>query len=67
MLRSLRQAFARRFVCPARGHRYDTPDFNLCTLYFCARCGKEMFDRTFEDLRAMPPISDEQLESLHHR
>lgn len=29
MLRSLRQAFARRFVCPARGHRYDTPDFTV--------------------------------------
>ncbi len=64
MLLQLHRAFARRFICPASGHRYDTPDFTVNTLYFCARCGKEMFDRTIEDLRAMPPLSDEQLESL---
>jgi hypothetical protein len=64
MLLQLRRAFARRFICPARGHRYDTPDFTVNTLYFCARCHKEMFDRTIDDLRALPPLSDEQLESL---
>jgi len=63
MLRRLRRAFARRFICPARGHRYDTPDFAVNCLYFCARCGKEMFDRTIDDLRAMPPMSDEQMEA----
>ena len=63
MLRTLRQAFARRFICPARGHRYDTPDFTVNCLYHCARCGKEMFDRTFADLRALPPLSDEQMDA----
>lgn len=67
MLRRLRRALARRFICPSRGHRYDTPDFVVNTLYFCARCGKEMFDRSIEDLRAMPPLSDEQVESLHRQ
>ena len=64
MLLQLRRAFARLFICPARGHRYDTPDFTVNTLYFCTRCHEEMFDRTIDDLRAMPPLSDEQLESL---
>lgn len=67
MLRKLRRAFARRFICPARGHYYDTPDFTVNTLYFCSRCGKEMFDRTLDDLRAMPPLTDSQIESLHRQ
>jgi len=67
MLLQLRRAFARRFICPARGHRYDTPDFSVNTLYFCVRCHKEMFDRTIEDLRTLPPLSDEQLESLQRQ
>ena len=67
MLLQLRRAFAHRFICPVRGHRYDTPDFTLNTLYFCTRCGKEMFDRTIDELRSLPPLTDAQLETLQRQ
>jgi len=49
-------------VCWFRGHQYNTPVFESNVLYPCARCGREMFDRTFDDIE---PLSDEQLEELH--
>lgn len=51
----------RQLVCKVRGHRYDTPVFMSNCLYFCSCCGREMFDRTFEDIE---PLTDEQMEEL---
>lgn len=51
----------RRLLCRVRGHVYDTPHFRADHLYFCSRCGREMFDRTFDDLRKFPPFTAEEL------
>lgn len=51
-------------VCRFRRCNYDTPVFRLNALYFCTRCGKEICGRTIADLRAMPPLDDEDLEEL---
>ncbi len=48
----------RRFVCKIKGHHYPTLTFTSNALYFCSRCGKEMFDRTFDDL--VPMTADER-------
>jgi hypothetical protein len=52
----------RRLACKLRGHRYDTPEFSLNTLYFCSCCGRELLDRTFDDIE---PMSDEDIEQMH--
>lgn len=51
-------------ACRIAGHRYNFPYFKTNALYFCTRCSKEMFDRTLDDLRAMPPMSDEDMEDF---
>lgn len=49
-------------VCKARGKcRYDTYCFQTNVLYFCVRCSKEMFNRTFDDIE---PLSEEDHEWL---
>ncbi len=45
--------FLKRLICKIRGHKYLTRTFTSNALYFCDRCGKEMFDRTFADLEPM--------------
>jgi hypothetical protein len=59
-MRRLREFFA-RLRCGLRGHQYDTPVFMTDCFYFCSCCGREMFNRRFEDLR---PLSDEQRQML---
>ncbi|HJW25155.1 MAG TPA: hypothetical protein VJ576_09675 [Rhodocyclaceae bacterium] len=49
-------------VCRFRGHNYGAPVFRLNCLYPCTRCGREMFDRTFDDIE---PLIDDELEELH--
>lgn len=43
-------------VCQFRGHDYPFYEIHSYSLYFCTRCHREMFGRTFADLR---PMSDE--------
>lgn len=44
----------RRPICLAVGCRFDTPVFQSNRLYFCTRCTREMFGRTFADLQPEP-------------
>lgn len=39
-----------RAVCALRGCWYESPVFRSNRLYFCTRCKREMFGRSFEDL-----------------
>lgn len=41
-------------VCSIKGCHYDTPVIDSYSLYFCSRCGREVFDRTFADLAPIP-------------
>lgn len=41
---------ARRPLCLLIGCRFEAPVFQSNRLYFCARCTREMFGRTFADL-----------------
>lgn len=59
-LRQIKQRMLRP-VCRIRGHRYETPFFMPNYLYFCARCGREMLNRTFADIK---PLTDEEREML---
>ncbi|HJW55856.1 MAG TPA: hypothetical protein VJ577_11330 [Burkholderiaceae bacterium] len=52
----------KRAVCLIRGHSYNTPEFRGNSLYFCSRCGREMFGRTFADIE---PMSDDEIEMMH--
>lgn len=45
--------------------RYESPVIRSNCLYFCSRCDKEMFGRTFDDLLNMEPLSDEEIEEIH--
>lgn len=56
-----------RPVCLLNGHDYPTLEFRDNALYFCSRCGKEILDRTFDDLRAMRPMDDDELEDMHRQ
>ncbi len=59
----LMKQFLKRLICKFKGHRYPASAIMPgCALYFCERCGKEMFDRTFDDLREMGPMTDEEQE-----
>ncbi|MDO8933352.1 MAG: hypothetical protein Q7U97_13240, partial [Rhodocyclaceae bacterium] len=46
VMRALRNA-ASRLVCLFRGHNYPGYEIRMNCLYFCTRCHREMFDRTF--------------------
>lgn len=55
-----------RIACFFGRHDFPALEIHLNALYFCARgCGCEMFGRTLDDLRAMPPIDDERLAEIH--
>jgi hypothetical protein len=54
-------------VCYFKGHDYQTLDFRDNALYFCARCRKEILDRTLDDLRNMRPMDDDELEDMHRQ
>lgn len=43
-----------RLVCMVQGCHFKTPYFQSNRLYFCTRCDREMFGRTFEDLTPEP-------------
>lgn len=43
----------KRIACFFVGHRYETDSFCFTHLYFCERCNREMFGRSFDDLREM--------------
>lgn len=51
-------------VCRFRGCHFNTPHFRANALYFCTRCGKEIGGLTLADLRAMPPLSNEELDEV---
>jgi hypothetical protein len=51
----------RRFICKIMGHHYPTLTFTSNVLYFCSRCGKEMFDRSFDDLE---PMSEDERDAF---
>jgi len=53
-----------RGLCRLRGHVYDTPHFRADHLYFCSRCGREMFDRSAEALQAYPRFTPEEVLEL---
>lgn len=46
--------FTRKTTCRIRGHQYPGCSFDPYHLYFCQRCGKEQFDRSFEDIDPTP-------------
>lgn len=60
--RRIKKLILARAGCKTRGHFYDTPVFTSNCLYFCVRCDREMFDRTFDDLT---PMTDEEIEEMH--
>jgi len=51
----------KRLICKIKGHSYRGLDHGFMSncLYFCDRCGKELLDRTFEDLE---PMTEEERE-----
>ena len=50
----------RRPICLVVGCHFDTPVFQSNRLYFCTRCTREMFGRTFADLQ---PVSLDDIEA----
>lgn len=56
--------FIKRVACKIFGHNYPSSCFSGNALYFCVRCGKELLDRTFDDLSDMEPMSDEELDEM---
>ncbi len=59
--------FLKRLICRFRGHKCECAiyvlggDYTSKALYFCERCGTELFGRTFEDLE---PMTDEEREAF---
>lgn len=53
--------FLKRLICKIRGHKYRTDTFTSNVLYFCDRCGEEMFGRTSADLE---PMTQEERDSF---
>jgi len=43
-----------KLICIWKGHDFPCPTLNAYTLCFCQRCGKEIADRTFDDLEPLP-------------
>lgn len=56
--------FINDLMCDKYGHQYDTPVFHSKCLYFCKRCGKEMFDRSFQDIEPLTDDEREQMDQL---
>ena len=54
----------KKMICKFKGHDYTAPTFNNFTLNFCTRCGKEVDDRTINDID-FPPV-DYDLTDDHH-
>lgn len=48
--------------CKARGHNYNNTEFVSYCLYFCTRCRREMFNRTFDDIE---PMTEEEVDLMH--
>jgi len=46
--------FIRKLICKINGHEYSAPYFDNYSLCFCQRCGKEIADRTLDDLDSLP-------------
>lgn len=61
-VRNRKKKVLARASCSTRGHQYDNTEFVGNSLYFCTRCRREMFERTFDDIE---PMSDEQIEEMH--
>jgi len=40
----------KKLICAIKGHSYPCPFFTNDSLCFCERCGKEVADRTFDDI-----------------
>ena len=54
-------------ICHAAGHWYKTDTFQVNKLYHCTRCGKELLNRTVDDLEVMNDVEMEQfyLDQMH--
>ncbi len=61
-VRAIKKYHLARARCSARGHLYLSPTFRCNVLYFCARCHREMFDRTFDDI---DPMTDDEIDEMH--
>lgn len=47
-----------RLICRVRGHRYPGLLFTNYTLSCCVVCGREVADRTFDDILPVPDDYD---------
>lgn len=43
-----------KIICRIKGHDYPGYTFDCYHLYFCRRCHKEMFDRSYDELPTLP-------------
>lgn len=50
----------KKLICKFKGHAYKAPYFDNYTLCFCQRCGKEIADRTFDDIETIPDDYDNE-------
>jgi hypothetical protein len=60
-MKRLRQYFA-QLRCGFRGHQYDAIVYMPDALYFCSCCGRELLNRSFDDIQ---PLTDAEVEELH--
>jgi hypothetical protein len=59
------QWIKRNMVCRFLGHRNDAPYFQPShRLYPCVRCGDELFGRSLDHLRTMPPLEQDDLDEV---
>lgn len=60
-----REFISRHIVCRFKGHYFgDVVYISPAVLTFCHRCGKEIQDRTIDDLESMTDEDYEWLESI---
>lgn len=48
----------RQLVCALKGHKFPTACFDNFSLCYCQRCGREVADRTFDDILPVPDDED---------
>lgn len=46
--------FINKIICKFKGHDYPCLTFDNFSLCHCQRCGKEVADRTFDDILPVP-------------
>lgn len=50
--------FINKIICKLRGHDYPCLTFDNFSLCYCQRCGREVADRTFDDILPIPEDHD---------